>query len=122
MMVAYLSLTAGTFSNNTPCCMGTCTCCTGGNQIVLVIDRSWVDVFRPSPYDIDAALQSIKRMAAAIRLSCWMEELLAIPRRMKRPFPRALPGPKLCHAILRPIRRNWMRYRRLWRHAKRDWF
>ena len=38
------------------------------------------------------------------------------PRRMKRPFPRDLPGPRQCHFNSRPRHRRLMRIRRLWRN------
>jgi len=105
------------YGNPTACCTGTCTCCV--NQIVLVIDAAGM-LYRRQSFDIDAALASLKT-AAVVRLECWVEELLAVPRRMKRPFPRCLPGPNIVACAVRPLRRNRMRYRRLWRHARRDW-
>jgi hypothetical protein len=100
-----------------------CTCSTtacGGdlNRIVVVIDP-WFDPLRRAmrDLDLDEMLRSFKATSLMKWFPDWLVELQAIPRRMKRHFPRSLPGPAMCFAPLRPGHRNRMRIKRLWRHA-----
>lgn len=84
--------------------MGGTGCGVVGNNFVLVVSDSFV-------------ISSFKETVDRYSIPDWLMELCAIPRRMKRPFPRELPGPVSIMAAPRLRHRALRRIKRLWRHA-----
>ena len=50
---------------------------------------------------LDDLIRDIKIAASFTSIPIWVLELIATPRRMKRPFPHHHPGPPLCHSNFR---------------------
>lgn len=118
----YTTSTTATNGDGFACRYCGCTCRGGtgcypspAGNFVIVIDR--YEPYRSRrELEMEAMLASLKR-SILVGIPDWLLELTATPRRMKRPFPRSLPGPRAIRSSPRPRHRGLRRIRRLWRHA-----
>jgi hypothetical protein len=119
----YTTSSTATNGNGPECRYCGCTCMGGtgcypiqsvGNFVIVI------DGYEPyrsrRELDIDAMLTAIKR-DSLVSPPDWLLELHDTPRRMKRPFPRSLPGPRMIRSAPRVRHRGLRRIRRLWKHA-----